>query len=504
MLTTTATAAITADDATLDTLPRFLDLELHVSEPDVVTELCEHPDGRARHEYATGALRIGVLALRQAAGRIDATSIRHEGELIVEGVREALEAHKDAVVAQVGGRLAEYLDPETGRFPERVDRLIRKGGDLEQLINRQVGLDDSTLARTLAGSLGPQSPLMKHLSPSNAEGLLHSITSAVRGVSEQQRDRLLREFTLDNPDGALARVVGELKGRQGKLENGLTDLVKALAAELSLDKDGSAVSRLRRDVLEVLDGQAKRSVDFEKEMRGMLESMAARKEECARSTRHGEEFEVAVCQAIEAECTGSGDLVERLGTMAGELGRCKVGDCVVELGPDSVAAGARIVVEAKENASTTLSLALVEIKRARANRSAGTGLFVFSKKSAPAGLASIARYGDDVVVLWDADAASDPSLKAGLIIARAISVQCRKALDRDGADFRAIDQAIAAIAEQAKQLDEIQRLSTTVRNNGEKILAHATGMKKQLLGQVATLSEKVEALRALATGELAS
>lgn len=494
-------SAITPVSNTSATLPRYLELALHLTEPDVVGELCEHADGRERHDYASGALRIGILALRQAAGRIDAASIRLEGERIVERVSEALDSHKDAVMSHVGRRLAEYLDPETGRFPERVERLVKKGGDLDQLIQRQVGIDDSTLARTLRDSLGPQSPLMKHLSPSNAEGLLQGITGVVRTISEEQKERLLREFTLDNADGALARVVGELKGRQGKLENGMQEILKGLAAELSLDKDGSAISRLRRDVLGVLEGQAKRAEDFEAEVRETLKLVDARRQECARSTRHGEVFETAVWDAIQAEGRNSGDIAEHVAATVGEIERCKTGDIVVELGPDHAAAGARIVVEAKENASITLPAALEEIRRARKNRRACTGLFVFSGHTAPAGLAPLARYGDDVVVAWDAENPADVTLKAGLLVARALCARSRQDLDGAGADFRAIDQAIATIEEQSRFLDDIQRMSGTVKNNGEKIHERAVSLKERMLAQVATLTEKVAALKTLVNGE---
>jgi len=45
-----------------------------------------------------------------------------------------------------------------------------------------------------------------------------------------------------------------------------------------------------------------------------------------------------------------------------------VGDIVVQLGPDQKASGARIVVEAKESGSYTLSKALEELETARKNR----------------------------------------------------------------------------------------------------------------------------------------
>ena len=51
-----------------ETLPFSLPLELTVTDPEVISELFAKQEGRERDEYAPGALRLGVLALRQAPG----------------------------------------------------------------------------------------------------------------------------------------------------------------------------------------------------------------------------------------------------------------------------------------------------------------------------------------------------------------------------------------------------------------------------------------------------
>lgn len=57
-----------------DTIPYSLPLELVVSDPEVITELWAKREGRERDEYALGALRLGMLALRQLRGQIDAVA----------------------------------------------------------------------------------------------------------------------------------------------------------------------------------------------------------------------------------------------------------------------------------------------------------------------------------------------------------------------------------------------------------------------------------------------
>ena len=46
-------------------------ITLAVVDLDVITELEKHEEGHCREKYALSALRLGVLALRQAAGELD-------------------------------------------------------------------------------------------------------------------------------------------------------------------------------------------------------------------------------------------------------------------------------------------------------------------------------------------------------------------------------------------------------------------------------------------------
>jgi hypothetical protein len=54
------------EDQFPDTIPYSFLLELVVADPEVITELWAKQEGRERDEYALGALRLGILARRQA------------------------------------------------------------------------------------------------------------------------------------------------------------------------------------------------------------------------------------------------------------------------------------------------------------------------------------------------------------------------------------------------------------------------------------------------------
>src|ERR1700750_1513783 len=96
-------------------------IELPVDDPLIVPELLGFATGGERDEYVLTALRIGVLALKQAQGRLDADVIRSEGDRLLATLEDRLANHQRTVQDQVAGTLREYFDPKSGRFNERVE-----------------------------------------------------------------------------------------------------------------------------------------------------------------------------------------------------------------------------------------------------------------------------------------------------------------------------------------------------------------------------------------------
>jgi hypothetical protein len=452
-------------------------------------------------------------------------NIRNEGDRLLEELRQALDGHQRSVAHELAGRLKEYFDPQSGRFSERVERLIKQDGELEQVLRRQVGLNGSELARTLATHVGQSSPLMALLDPESSDGFLGSLAAAVEETLARQRERILREFSLDNTEGALSRLVSELRRRHGEIGQALQTQIDQVVAEFSLDRDDSALSRLirrveqaqkqissefsldqensalarmRRELLQVIEAQRQANDRFQREVLERLAEVTACKQEADRSTRHGNDFETSVFGFIQALSQKAGDVATPAGATTGLIRHCKKGDIVVELGPEHAAAGARIVAEAKENASFTLPKALAELEEARKNRGASVGLFVFSARTAPDGLEPLARYGSDVVVVWDAeDPRSDVVLVAGLSVAKALCTHGKAKREAEIADFEAIERAIREIEKQAQNLDQIAGWAGTIRTNGDNILKRVENMRASLVRQVELLDGKVDDLKLL-------
>ncbi len=529
---------------------RGLFLELSITDRDLVRELSQFPPGEARDEFALNALRIGMLALRQARGQLDADLIQRETSRMLSSMEHQLTAHSAQVQDRLAGALKDYFDPESGRFSERVKRLVEKDGELERVLRSQIGTQDSELCKTLLNHVGERSPLMKMLGPNESQGLLAALRDTVGEQLKTQRDRVLSEFSLDNKAGALSRLVGELTDKHGELTDKLQGKIDEVIKEFSLDEDNSALSRLvrnvegaqqtiskefsldnqesafsrlrmmlettqqainnnltlddersslarlKREVTTILSEHQKTNFSFQEEVKVALAKMIAKREESERSTRHGLVFEEAVGEFLSRRCQEKADLFRPTGNETGQIKNCKVGDFVIELGPECQAAGATLVVEAKEVAGYALAEARKEIEKARENRTAQVGLFVISQRTAPPGIERFARFGNDVVVVWNAeDSTTDVYLALGLDLARALCVRIGQQSETQAADFSAIDGAVLEIEKKSNSLEEISKWAATIQSNGEKIQEHVRKAQKSLSRETETLKERIEQLR---------
>jgi hypothetical protein len=334
---------------------------------------------------------------------------------------------------------------------------------------------------------------------------------------------LLKEFSLDNKDGALTRLITQLTSNHGdlskdiqtkidviikefslneensalsRLVQNVTQAQRTITNEFSLDSDTSCLSRLKRELKDLLDVSEKKNQLFQEEVKVSLAKIVVQREEADRSTRHGLAFEDAVCEFIIRQSQHAGDVATPIGHTTGLIKNCRVGDCLIELGPDSAAPGALIAVEAKEKDNYSLAQAREEIETARKNRGADWGVFVFSRKTAPPNLEPFARYGSDFIVVWDAeDVSTDVFLKAGIIAARALCFRTERQSAAQQVDFETIDKAILEIEKRAGNLDEVRKCAETIKSSSEKILDRVRIDREALDKQLEILRERVGDLK---------
>jgi hypothetical protein len=525
--------------------PERLAIRLEVEDRDVLEALLRYEDPAERERFALAALKVGVAALQVAAGRLDADLLQRESANLLQAVSQQLRQHTEHVQERVNSQLKEYFDPESGRFNERIKRLVSRDGELEQLLRRQIGTEDSELTKTLMIHFGQNSQLMKLLNPCETEGLVAALRAVVEDQLRQQRERVLQEFSLDNAQSALSRLVSEITRNHGQLQQGLQAKLDEVVKEFSLDQENSALSRLvrnvdtaqktivrefslddpssalsrlnsmlrdtqgaihghltlddenaplarlKRELLHLLKEHSRENFEFREEIKATLAQLVARRQAAAESTRHGVEFEERLGQFLFENRDSSGDVICATGSRVGEIKNCKVGDYVLELSRDCHAAGARIVIEAKEDAAYNVPKALAELQTARKNRQAQIGIFVFSARTTPAETEPFARYGDDLLAVWDADnPTSDVYLRAALSTARALCVRATEAA-ANAADFQAINRAILEIEKRAASLDDIRRSAETIQSASQRILDRVQATRKALERQVMTLNDKV-------------
>ena len=530
--------------------PARVRLELDVTDPDVLEELRRQPDGDARAAYALNALRIGVLALRSASGQLDAVAVKEAGARLLSELRETLVQRGQQLTSDLSGALTQYLDPRSGALASRLDALVKDGGELERLLESHVGADGSVLAQSLARHLGEGSPIFRLLSPDDANGLRAQVAATVERALAEQRVAVTKEFSLDEKGSALSRLVGEVTELQGSLRDDVRAQVDAVVKEFSLDKpdsalsrlvqrveqtqravadqfsadnetsalsrmtrvldrtseqigknltlddQGSALSRLNRELQARIDDLARKNAEFQQDVRTTLAGLDARKKEAARGAAHGTVFEDALAAAVGGEAARVGDFFQATGATTGLIKNCKVGDVVVTLGPESVAAGACVVWEAKESQAYSVKDALAEMETARKNRGAQLGVFVFSARSAPDGTPTFARYGADFVVVWDAeDPASDVVVKAAYSASRALAIREGATSAERQAAVTEIERAVRAIEKRVQDLDEIEIWGQTAESSGRKIAEKAAKMSGALAEQVKTLDAQVAALK---------
>ena len=150
----------------------------------------------------------------------------------------------------------------------------------------------------------------------------------------------------------------------------------------------------------------------------------------------------------------------------------------------------------KQAEKYTSAKALEELSTARQNRNAEFGVFIFSKRSAPEGTRPLARYRNDIIIVWDAeDPTTDPFLLAAIEIARACVIEFQRTNKNEEVDFESIDRAINDIEKHASKLNDVRKWTETIKSSSDKILDRIRKDQEGFEKQVAKLRDKLTALR---------
>lgn len=366
----------------------------------------------------------------------------------------------------------------------------------------------------------------------------------------QHREHILKEFSLDNKDGSLVRVIGELQQQSRTLAGDVSMRMDNLIDEFSLDRDNSALSRLvkrvelnqrlfaeqfsletqssslfrlRRELLDTLERQNRTIVAMERLVVKEMTAVGARRaqeeavnEVLQRSPEHGLRFEAAVAQHINRLSLRYGDVAEVVGQRTGWIRHCKVGDIVVTIGADQSNSGSRIVFEAKDAQGYNLAKVVDELETAKKNRSADVGVFVFSQKAAPQGMSSFTRMGRNLIVIVDNPSA--PIIPSPIILDAAFSVAkalCSREYSngRNTGDDETNDPenkrlkklrsqtlanlelAIRDVEKQVESLEDIKKSAESIHQSSVRILTRVRLLDQRLLSSIDILESCSSFLR---------
>jgi hypothetical protein len=347
--------------------------------------------------------------------------------------------------------------------------------------------------------------LFKKLSPTDSDGLVKILEAQLRVVMSQGHAEFVRALDPLAEDGAVARFLRSLREElRGADEDRQKQLSAALAA-LDANDEGSLLSRLvretsraRQDVLaavnpdapgspmallkgtltktlqeqaashtELAKRQEERQTAFEKEIREALTRIETKRLQDQVTTRGGLDFEDAVTSFVRMAIRGAPCILEVTGATSG-VGRCKKGDAVLRFTDESAFAGAAVVFEAKRDAAYTAQRALDELDAARKNRNATAGVFVMARSHATDAFPRFARYGNNVLVIWDdRDPATHTYLHAALLLGMGLVTRIRTA--GDPGDIAALRDIESRIEGEIVRLEKMEKHSDTIRKNVDGI-----------------------------------
>ncbi|HEY3071838.1 MAG TPA: hypothetical protein VGJ46_03395 [Candidatus Limnocylindrales bacterium] len=315
-------------------------------------------------------------------------------------------------------------------------------------------------------------------------------TEAANEKAAAMLEQTLRTNFADG-DGRLPRTLEKFLGDRGALRSFVSELFDE-------SKRDSAIGRIGRLLGTYFDGDASKLAQlldptrmnsplhqfrmeiadgFEKlnaRLTAIEAAAAARAVERSRSAAKGGDFEDLLEDLLGAIARGAGDTVDRTCDEIGAVMRSKKGDFVITLDPGMTrGVDRRIVVEAKDRAMSGREMR-DELTEAKANRSATTGLVVFTPAHAPAGIAPFDVRGTDVYCVIDPAAPDLATLEAAVRLARlyALATMRDSSVEFDG------EAVVAALTGIRHQLEAIKGLKSTLTSIGKSAGDVSSGLDR--------------------------
>jgi gas vesicle protein len=472
---------------------------------DVLATLVPLDDAQ-RQSFVTDAWTVGVRAIMNAHRNAEEARLADIGKSILEDVDRELESYIVRQQELLVQMLKRYFDPKDGQVAIRIESFIKEGGEFARVMEKYLAPEHGTMARALAREVGEHSPLLRKLSTTDSEGIVHVLETRMQQTLEQSQMALEKALDPLAPDGAVGRLLTTLRKDMEKADsdrtkqlalatkaldaNDETSLLSRLMREthsarlafvgaMNPDEPGSPLGVMKTSLTSLLEQQAKTQAEvmaaFEQRqqlldqyIRDSVARLEERRRGDSRSARGGYDFEEAALRLIQGVVRGAPVVVDSTGGTVGSRPGCKVGDQVLRFSEESIYTGAALVVEVKHDASYSVSRALAELEIARSNRGAQVGVFVMARSHAPTGFPELARYGNDILVVWDnEDPSSDPYLQAAVFLGLALASRQRQ--PADAGDITALADIEHRIQQELARQGKMKKLAERIRDNAEEL-----------------------------------
>lgn len=421
-------------------LTAVMRLEMTLLDDTIVRYLSQF-DEEEREEKATEALRVGIIAIQSASPSLDSRVVEEKFRM----VENTIDGFLDGFQGDLKVKLEEYFKSGSGTVPRSLDTFFGENGTLASMMNGYF-TSNGKLQTLIQEQVGPNSTFAKSIDPNNKESVLSKLEKMV--------------------------------------QDHLQDKTKEIINQFSLDIDNSALSRLQKSLFTKVEEIQSTNTAFFGELKNALGIKEGKEAEAAKGTEKGREFENELYDHVAAYVRAMEDDSENVCAVAGKIPKSKTGDYVISMGETSGAPKARIAVEVKKEMNYKLKDAIEELKKAKENREADAGIFIFAKGYEPAEVGDFYKLGNDFFITVDEEQMrTDGELlffEAAYKIIRVQLVTSKRIQEAKEVDKEKIKAEIAVMVKLTNRISEIVTKATTIKNNSVLILETSASLKSDL------------------------
>jgi hypothetical protein len=371
-----------------------------------LARMVEEREEAERPELIERALKIGLLALRDAGVTVNVDFVQKEIERLLVQVDER---NRQASLVLDSTFRQEFAE-EGGRLPRTLERFLGDQGQFRKLV---------------AELFDPRSRV-------SAIGKFETVLGTY----------------FDGDSSRLAQL-------------------------LDPTREGSPLYRFHSEITRRLDALAA-------EIKAQAEADRARRDERARGTAKGGDFEDVLENLLGGIAQGLGDVLERTGTITGDEIKGKKGDFVLTVDPSRTGGHQlRVVVESKDRAVSVRAIT-EELAEARHNRSAQGAIVVFTPQHAPASAYPLSIVGRDVWCVIDPEAPDRLPLECAVRLARIFALDSLRATP---VQIRpdVIHRALEGIRTQLSTIQGMKGRLTSIASASNTVASELDGMRVGVL-----------------------